>query len=321
MNSEEKNNLIEFIQLDMNKILLYLFALCLISCKPVSSSEQTEEQPQQTAQDTSVTEILDIPGLNRLWDTDNILTTSESVLYDPSNDILYVSCINGVPPTKKDGDGFIAKVDLEGKIVEHKWVTGLNAPKGMGQKGNTLYVTDIDRLVSIDITSGKIIRDWPIEGSIFLNDIHVSNTGVVYFTDSETSTIYSLVNDKVQLVHADPSLGGTNGIWVDGDYAVLAGYTSGVVHRLNLKTKEVDVIADGIPGGDGVEPYGGALMISNWNGQVYHVTFSGEVTLLMDSQGAKLNAADIEVIPEKKLLLVPTFYGNTVTAYQLVSQY
>lgn len=305
----------------MKNIIIFFSFILLISCKPASSSEPTEDSSQTQAQDTSVTEILDIPGLNRLWDTDNILTTSESVLYDPTNDILYVSCINGVPPTKKDGDGFIAKVDLEGKIVQHKWVTGLNAPKGMGQKGNTLYVTDIDRLVSVDKTTGKIIRDWPVEGSIFLNDIHVSNTGTVYFTDSETSTIYSLVNDKVELVHADPSLGGTNGIWVDGDYAVLAGYNSGVIHRLNLKTKKVEVIADGIPSGDGVEPYGGALMISNWNGQVYHVTFSGEVTLLMDSQGVKLNAADIEVIPEKKLLLVPTFFGNTVTAYELKHYY
>jgi hypothetical protein len=305
----------------MKNILVFFSFFLLISCKPATTSEASEESSQIMAQDTSVTEVLEIPGLNRLWDTDNILNTSESVLYDPANDILYVSCINGVPPTKKDRDGFIAKVDLEGKIVEHKWVTGLDAPKGMGQIGNTLYVTDIDRLVSVDITTGKIIRDWPVEGSIFLNDIHVSNAGIVYFTDSETSTIYSLVDDKVKLVHADPSLGGTNGIWVDGDYAVLAGYSSGVVHRLNLKTKEVDIIADEIPGGDGVEPYGGALMISNWNGQVYHVTFSGEVTLLMDSQGAKLNAADIEVIQEKNLLLVPTFFGNSVTAYQLMNQY
>lgn len=305
----------------MNNIIVFFSFFLLISCKPATTSEATVESSQLSAQDTSVTEVLEIPGLNRIWDTDNILNTSESVLYDPANDILYVSCINGVPPTKKDGDGFIAKVDLEGKIVEHKWVTGFDAPKGMGQKGNTLYVTDIDRLVSVDIPSGKIIKDWPVKGSIFLNDIDVSKDGVVYFTDSETSTIYSLINDEVQLVYADTALGGTNGIWVDGDYAVLAGYQSGVVHRLNMKTKAIDLIADGIPGGDGVEPYGGALMISNWNGQVYHVTFSGEVTLLMDSQGVKLNAADIEVIQEKNLLLVPTFFGNSVTAYQLVNQY
>lgn len=301
----------------MKNNIVYLIVLLLISCKPAVSTETEQEKTQATSQDTSITEIVDIPGLKRLWDTDPVLTTSESVLYDQENDILYVSCINGVPPTKKDGDGFIAKVDLDGKIVEHKWITGLNAPKGMGEKDNILYVTDIDRLVAIDITSGKIIKDWSVEGSVFLNDIHVSDEGIVFFTDSETSTIYSLVNDEVQVVYADEALGGTNGIWVDGDYAVLAGYSSGVVHRLNMKTKESEVIAEGIPGGDGVEPYAGALLVSNWNGQVYHVTFSGDITLLLDSREVKLNAADIEVIQEKKILLVPTFFGNTVTAYQL----
>jgi hypothetical protein len=306
---------------NMKNILVFFSLLSLISCKPASTAETTEESSQLSAQDTSVTEILDIPGLNRLWDTDNILNTSESVLYDPINEILYVSCINGVPTSKKDGDGFIARVDLEGRIVEHKWMTGLNAPKGMGQKGNTLYVTDIDRLVAIDIPSGKIIKEWPVKGSTFLNDICVSREGIVYFTDSETSTVYSLLNDEVVVVLVDASLGGTNGIWVDGDYAFLAGHDSGVLHRLNMKTNVSEIIAEGIPGGDGVEPYKGALMVSNWNGQVYHVTFSGEVTLLMDSQGVKLNAADIEVIPEKGLLLVPTFYGNTVTAYELKHYY
>ncbi len=301
----------------MKNSIVLLIVLAFISCKQGASTSAEQEQTQATAQDTSVTEIVDIPGLNRLWDTDNILTTSESVLYDQASDILYVSCINGVPPTKKDNDGFIAKVGLDGKIIVHKWITGLSAPKGMGQKGNTLYVTDIDRLVSIDIPSGKIIKDWPVKGSVFLNDIHVAKDGIVYFTDSETSTIYSLQDDKVSVIYHDASLGGTNGIWVEGHSAILAGYSSGVVHRLNMKTKEVDIIAEGIPGGDGVEPYDGALMISNWNGQVYHVTYNGDVTLLLDSQGVKLNAADIEVISEKKLLLVPTFFGNTVTAYEL----
>ncbi len=300
----------------MQYTLTLFLAFLLISCKPASTSGETENESAASSQDTSATEVIDIPGLHRLWDTDNMLNTAESVLYDPTAEILYVSCINGVPPTKKDGDGFIAKVDLDGKITEQKWVTGLSAPKGMGQINNTLYVTDITRLVAIDIPSGKIKQEWPVEGSVFLNDVHVAD-GIIYFTDSETSSVYALENEEVKLVLQEESLGGTNGIWVEGDYAIVAGYGSGVVHRVNLNTGAKEVIAEGIPSGDGVEPYQGGLMVSNWNGQVYHVTYNGDITLLMDSQEVKLNAADIEVIEEKKLLLVPTFFGNTVTAYQL----
>ena len=300
----------------MNYSLTLILTLFLISCKPTGTNTNTEQEMTSNLQDTSVTEVVNIPGLHRLWDTDNVLNTAESVLYDPTAEILYVSCINGVPPTKKDGDGFIGKVNLDGKIIEQKWVTGLSAPKGMAQIKNTLYVTDITRLVAIDIPSGKIIREWPVEESVFLNDVHVSK-GIIYFTDSETSSVYALENEEVKLVLREESLGGTNGIWVDGDYAVVAGYGSGVVHRINLKTKEKEVIAEGVPCGDGVEPCEGGLMVSNWNGQVFHVSYNGDVTLLLDSREVKLNAADIEVIPEKNLLLVPTFFGNTVTAYQL----
>jgi hypothetical protein len=55
------------------------------------------------------------------------------VYHDTSADVLYVSCINGVPADKKDEDGFIAKVGMDGKIINLKWATGLSAPKGMGK--------------------------------------------------------------------------------------------------------------------------------------------------------------------------------------------
>jgi hypothetical protein len=241
------------------------------------------------------------------------------VLYDKENNLMYVSCINGVPPDKKDGDGFISRITLDGQIKDLKWVTGLSGPKGMGQFGNTLYVTDIDRLVSIDITSGKISQTWNVKGSQFLNDVYVMEDGTVYFTDSNTSTIYSLINGKVDVVYSDEALGGTNGIFVEGNTMYLAGAVSGIFNRMDISTKKIEKVASDVPGGDGVERYGDAFLVSNWNGQVYHISAGGEVTLLLDSQEAKLNAADIEVIADKNLLLVPTFFGNTVTAYQLVT--
>jgi sugar lactone lactonase YvrE len=171
--------------------------------------------------------------------------------------------------------------------------------------------------VSIDITTGKISNTWKVDGSSFLNDVHVMEDGTVYFTDSNTSTVYSLKNGKVEVVLADPSLGGTNGILVEGNTMYLAGYVSGNVYAVNMGTKEIQRIASEVPGGDGIERYGHALMVSNWNGEVHFIAADGEVTELLDTQEAKLNAADIEVIADKNLLLVPTFFGNSVTAYSL----
>ena len=116
----------------------------LAACKPRDNAVP-ETSPEANANGDFYSEV---PGLKLLWDSEKTLTTSESVLYDSVHNLLYVSCINGVPPDKKDNDGFIARVGLDGKIITQKWATGLSAPKGMGISGNSLYVTDIDRLVA-----------------------------------------------------------------------------------------------------------------------------------------------------------------------------
>jgi sugar lactone lactonase YvrE len=231
-----------------------------------------------------------------------------------------VSCINGTPADKKDGDGFIAKLGLDGKIITLKWATGLNAPKGMGILGTNLLVTDIDRLVAIDLKTGKISNTWLVKGASLLNDLDVAPDGTVYFTDSNTSSIYALRGGTTveTVVDADTTLGGTNGIYVDGNSLMLAGTSSGDVWRFDLTTHQVQKVASEIPNGDGVEKYQKGWLVSNWNGEVHYIASDGAVTEILDSQEAKLNAADIKVIQEKHLLLVPTFFGNKVSAYELI---
>src|SRR5687768_3860280 len=80
--------------------------------------------------------------VQKLWETDTTLATPESVLPDIKKGVLYVSLIDGAP-WEKDGKGGIAKVDLNGKITDGYWVSGLSAPKGMAIVGNKLYVADI----------------------------------------------------------------------------------------------------------------------------------------------------------------------------------
>ena len=49
-------------------------------------------------------------------------------------------------PLNKDNDGFISKLDKSGKIIEKKFLSNLNAPKGMNTINGVLYVVDIDTL-------------------------------------------------------------------------------------------------------------------------------------------------------------------------------
>ncbi|MCB0668742.1 MAG: hypothetical protein KDC80_23120, partial [Saprospiraceae bacterium] len=63
--------------------------------------------------------------------------------------------------------------------------------------------------------------------------------------------------------------------------------------------------------------YMDSYLISNWNGEVYEITADWKKHMLLDTKSMNKNAADIEVIAAKNLLLVPTFFGNTVAAYNI----
>lgn len=301
----------------MIRIILSLFVLSffITACKEKASVTVTQDPDTTAVQVDTVASR--VPALTRVWETDTTMKTPESVLYDATNDVLYVSNIGGVPPTKKDGDGYISKLSPDGKIITLKWATGFDAPKGLGLLGNTLYVTDIDRLKAVDITTGKIINTWKVNGATFLNDVATTLDSVVYFTDSDKSTIHELRKGKLSVVKTDTTFGGTNGIFVHGNDLYLAGMNSGGVFKMNMGDKAIVKLASGIGAGDGIERYQDGWIVSNWNGEIHYIDSEGKVTELLDTQDAKLNTADIEVIEERNLLLIPTFFGNKVVAYSL----
>ena len=68
--------------------------------------------------------------LIKVWESQPRLQIPESVLYDSISGNIFVSNIQGAAQ-KKDGEGFISLLDNNGHIKNLKWVSGLNAPKGM----------------------------------------------------------------------------------------------------------------------------------------------------------------------------------------------
>lgn len=134
--------------------------------------------------------------LQKLWETDTIVATPESVL--PSKNVMYVSLIAG-DPWAADGIGGIAKIDANGKNYNGTWVTGLNAPKGLGIYNDHLYAADLSDVVVIDTKTGTIQKRISIPGASWLNDITVSDKGSVYVSDSKTGKIWKIDNDIPQL--------------------------------------------------------------------------------------------------------------------------
>lgn len=248
--------------------------------------------------------------LTKLWETKD-LPTPESVL--PVGKILYVSLIDG-DASKVDGNGGVAVLNADGSVINKEWITGLNAPKGMGIFKGKLYVADINEVVVIDIKTSKVDSKIPVEGTTFLNDITVDKQGNVFVSDSRLGTVYKIKNNKADL-YLD-KLQGVNGLRAIGnDLYILSGPTL-VKADQNGKTS---VIAKGLAsGGDGIEPLSStSFLVSCWIGLVYEVKMDGTFTQLMDTREQKINTADIGFDTKKRVMYVPTFLKNSVIAYQV----
>ncbi len=256
--------------------------------------------------------------LVKVWETDTLLRIPESVLYHPKQNVLFVANING-KSNEMDGNGFISKVSTEGKITELQWAKGLNAPKGMGYFKDRLYVTDINRIAAVSLTNGQIVKTWEAdyEGA-FLNDITVDDKGTVYVSDSRQDKIFRLQNDKLELFMEGEHLNKPNGLLAGKGKLLIGSTKTNSLRSVDLATKQITDIAGDMGATDGiVTDSKGNYMVSDWNGQIFWVTAEGEKTKLLDTRGEKINSADIEYIPVRKLLLVPAFFTNRVVAYRV----
>ena len=253
--------------------------------------------------------------LVKKWETLPSYEVPESVCFDPVSRLLFVSNIGG-KPTDKDGNGFIARLTLDGSVNKMPWFGGgLNAPKGMGIYENTLFVADIDRVAAFDMQNMTNIKFYDFPEAKFLNDIAIDQQGAVYISDMKSTRIYRIYEDKTEIWLDDPILTGPNGLYVE-ENQLLIGCNK--IVSVGLEDKKVTVWLDNTGNIDGLEGAGdGRYLFSDWQGSVYLVGTDKKIEKILDSSAAGINAADIEYIPSLKLLLVPTFNDNRVMAYEL----
>ncbi len=277
-----------------------------------SCSNQSENQSETSDTTTSAVVEPITPTLTKVWETDTVLTTAESTLYDKDNDIIYVSNING-NHSVKDGNGFISRLEADGTVSQLQWVAGLNAPKGMAILDDKLYVTDIDELVEINIADSSIVNKYPVAGATFLNDA-ATDGKKVYISDSGTGKVHVLEDGKVNVVTEGRE--GINGLAFneDGDLFILDG--QGLI-QFNMEDKTASPLNEVVTGGDGLVIIDDSTYIaSRWKGEIYLIK-GGKEYLILDTSGEGSNTADIDYIADENLVLVPTFQKSRVAAYKL----
>jgi sugar lactone lactonase YvrE len=299
----------------------YLFSVALIFTVFIMESVLT------TTTTTNIAYAQEADQVQKLWETPAQLKTPESVLYEPTENVLFASIIDG-KSDEKDGQGFVSKVSpVNGTIIELNWITGLNAPKGMAVSDDSskLYVSDITDLVEIDIANGQITNRYNAPGITFLNDVASDKQGNIYVSDTGSNSIYKLEISKtspLQIWLQTPELNSPNGLYVDNSTnKLVVASLGGSLSLVDLENKTI-IKGTQVPGGslDGIEGDTGENLyyVTDWAaGKVYAVNSDGtDYRTLIDLQ--KQGTADLEFIADERIVIIPMMQDNKLVAYRIL---
>lgn len=193
---------------------------------------------------------------------------------------------------------------------------GLNAPKGIACTKKKLYVTDIDRVVEVNLKTGKIEKMYSNRKSKSLNDVTVASDGRVYISDSSGNCIFYVGKDSLEVFLESDQLGAMNGILAIDNLLYLG--SKGNFIAVDQKTKAITIIAKNAGYLDGIVSVGpNKFITSDFKGKVQLIEPGKNIEMLMNTSELKVNAADLGFISSQNLLLVPTFNDNKVVAFKL----
>lgn len=267
-------------------------------------------------------------GQKLAWEINIGIENPESAYFDEESKTLFISNVAGTP-VGHDGKGWITALTEEGQVQSQNWISGLDAPKGMRSHKGVLWISDINRVIAVEIKSRKILHKIKINSAKFLNDIAIDASGKVYISDTFGDRIFTITNgSEVGLFTQGEQLESPNGLYIKGNTLYVSAWGKGISPKdfsvktpgnlmaFDLKTKKKTSITTKPLGNlDGLEMKDGSFLVSDWvAGKIYEVSPKGDSKILME--GFK-NSADIGFIKGSNLLVVPNMGGNSVQAFKL----
>lgn len=263
----------------------------------------------------------------------------ETVLYDPDQDVFFVSSMIGYGSVK-DGAGYISRVHASDLERIETWAQSgrngvtLDAPKGMALHGDTLWVTDIHVLRAFDRRTGAPLAtvDLRPHGAMLLNDVAVGPRGRLYATDSgllmsPAGVIYRGAG-KIFVVGADRAVSlledsgpshHPNGIVWDrqGERWVVVTFDRFVseAYSLDARGSSRTVLARGEGRFDGVDVLpDGRLLVTSWNDSSLLVIQGGERRRVIAGLS---QPADFGIDTRRGRVAIPLVMINRVEVWEL----
>jgi len=198
--------------------------------------------------------------------------------------------------------------------------TQLVSPKGMKIQGNTLFVTDINRLVGLNTQTGKKTYEYKFAQDAFLNDVETSADNMVYISDTNKNNIVMMnLQDRKPDFFTHKELSKPNGLYyVKGDSSGLLYIVSfrkeAPVQVLNLTSRELFSIPNSaVSMADGIARQNdGTWLISSWADSTIY-KFSPDFSVKSALRGKFSTPADFFLNIPKVELAIPMFETNQIS--------
>jgi hypothetical protein len=262
------------------------------------------------------------------------LAVPESIIHDAAADVYLVSNVGG-QPTAVDGNGFISRLSPDGKVETLKWIEGgknkvtLNAPKGLGLMGDSLYVADIDTVRIFNRKTGAPEGEVKIPGATFLADLAVTTDGHILVSDmgmkagakgfdpTGSDAVWSIDKaKKVTPLAKSKDLNGPNGILPGTDKTWVVTFRGNEMYSLDSKGKKGEVKTMPMGTLDGIVMLpSGDVLVSSWEANtVYRGRPGGDFAPMVEDVKSP---ADIGYDNRRNRLLVPLFESDEVRVYDI----
>ena len=220
-------------------------------------------------------------------------------------------------------------------MLKKKWVTGLDAPKGLAIVKDHLFVADINKIWKISLID-KSKKFFKIYRPGFLNDLVADKSGNIYASDMFKNIIYRLKDNKIELWKKSDMLFSPNGLLIDKENLIIAcwgkrteGFKTeipGYLVKLNLKNRTITKFFSTRPIGnlDGIVFNKGRVedsyfergyFVTDWiKGKLFSVNNKGIARVILD---INKGSADLEIIMHKNVIVIPMMLDNSIIAYKL----
>ncbi|AFZ18867.1 SMP-30/gluconolactonase/LRE family protein [Allocoleopsis franciscana] len=248
----------------------------------------------------------------------NPLDAPEAAFWHAESRTWFVSNLGGGLSLARDGFGWLTRYDENGKLLDARWVDGMDAPTGIAAVGNLLYVADRAGVHEIDVQRAIILRTIEIPNSKFLNDVAAAPNGDLFVSDFEANRIYRLNGEREAEVWLEgEELENPNGLIVEGNNLIIATWGPmtdpatfavkhpGTLQKAELATRKLSPVGKGHPiaSFDGVIAIGKHYFATDWPaGRLLRISAEGEVQEVLTGFH---QLADLGYNPDRKTIAMP----------------